>query len=62
MFHPNNEIKEKKTFFPIICLTWDHPYIMSTNGLGGWGQKGLFLMTVSTVFMLTYWVGGSEKV
>ena len=31
-------------------------------GLGGWVQIGQFLLTLSTVFTLTYWVGGSEIV
>ena len=39
----------------------DHPFIMSAKGLGG-SRKWPVLLTFSTVFMLTLWVGGSEKV
>ena len=37
---------------------------MSAKGLqGGWGWKMVIFADVhSTVFMLTYWVGGLEKV
>ena len=40
----------------------DHPYI--TGGImAGWvSSKKLFLVTFNILFMLTYWMGGSEKV
>ena len=38
----------------------DHPFIMSTKGLGG-SRKWPILLTFSTVFMLTLWVGQKKS-
>lgn len=38
----------------------DHPYITSAKELGGF-IKLPYLLTVSTVFVLTYLVGGSVR-
>ena len=50
-----------KKVFIILCSVRDHPYNTSDKGVGGF-KKWYFWLTFSTVFMLTYWVGGSEKV
>ena len=50
----NNLIKEYGSTQDVI----DGPRCMA-----GWvSSKKLFLLTFNTVFMLTYWMGGSEKV
>ena len=43
-----------------VCFR-EHLYITSAKGMGG-SRQWPVLLTFSTVFMLTMWVGGSEKV
>ena len=41
---------------------WDHPYITSEKGLGGWVQEMAIVADVQYCIFLTKWVDGSEKV
>ena len=43
-------------------LERDHSYITSAKVLGGWVWKMPVWLTLSTVFILTEWVSGAEKV
>ena len=39
--------------FPVRHEVWDHPYITSAKGLGGWDQKNYKFCLRSVLFLLT---------